>query len=66
MAEEWVRNARDEMSAEVQSCLEAEKAVEVLRQEKESLFEKVKEAIQARDSAKAGLKTMERQAKDIR
>ena len=66
MAEEWVRNARDEMSAEVQSCLEVEKAVEVLRQEKESLFEKVKEAIQARDSAKAGLKTMERQAKDIR
>ena len=61
MAEEWVRNACDEVSAaEVQSRLEAEKAVGVLRQEKESFFKKVKEAIQAHDSAEAGLKTIER------
>ena len=60
MAEEWVRNTYDKVRAEVQSHLEAEKAVEVLRQEKESLSEKVKEAIQARNSAKAGLKTTKR------
>ena len=60
MAEEWVRNTCDEVRVEVQSHLEAEKAVGVLRQEKESLFEKVKEVIQARDSAKAGLKTTKR------
>ena len=53
------------MSAEVQSRLNAEKAVEVLRHEKESLFEKVKEAIQARDSAEVGLKTTERQVEDM-
>ena len=60
MAEEWVRNTRDEVKVEVQSHLKAEKAVRVLRQEKESLSEKVKKAIQARDSAKAGLKTTKR------
>ena len=60
MAEEWVRNTRDEVKVEVQSRLEAEKVVRVLRQEKESLSEKVKKAIQARDSAKAGLKTTKR------
>ena len=43
----------------------AEKVVGVLRQEKESLSEKVKEAIQTRDSVEAGLKTTERQAKDM-
>ena len=53
------------MNAEVQSCLTVEKVVRALRQEKEGLSEKVKEAIQARDSAMAGLKTLERQAKDM-
>ena len=44
----------------------AEKAAGALRQENESLAKKVKEAIQARDSAVAGLKTTERQAEDMR
>ena len=65
VAENWVMNARDEVSTEVQSSLEAEKAIEVLRKEKESLSKKVKEAIQARDSAEAGLKTTERQVDDM-
>ena len=55
--EEWVKNSREEVNAEVQSCLVAEKAVGVLRLEKKSLNEKVKEAFKARDSAEAGLKT---------
>ena len=66
VAEEWVRNARDEVTAEVQSRLEVEKAVEVFKQEKVGLSEKLKKAIQARDSVEAGLKTTERQAKDMR
>ena len=50
MAEEWVKNSREEVNVEVQSHLTIEKAVGVLRLEKESLSEKVKEAIKARDS----------------
>ena len=65
VAEEWVRNAREEVNAEVQSRLESEKVVGVFRQENESLSEKVKETIQTRDNAEAGLKTTERQAEDI-
>ena len=50
----------------VQSRLIAEKTVRALKLEKESLNEKVKKAIQARDSTEAGLKTTTRQAKDKR
>lgn len=60
MAEERVRNARDDVNAEVQSRLEAEKAIGAFKQEKVGLSEKLKEAIQARDSAEVGLKTTER------
>ena len=66
MAEEWVRNARKEVNVEVQSRLVAEKVVGALRQEKEGLFEKVKEAIQARDNVMADLKTTKRQVEDMR
>lgn len=57
MAEEWLKNSREEVNAKVQSCLVAEK---------ERLSEKIKEAIKARDSAEAGLKTTTRQAEDMR
>ena len=66
MVEEWIRNARDAVNAEVQSRLEAEKSVRALKQEKVGLSEKLKEPIQARDSVEAGLKTTKRQAKDMR
>jgi len=65
VAEEWVKNSREEVNAKVQSWLAVEKAIGVLRLEKESLSEKVKEAIKARDSTEAGLKTTTRQAKDM-
>ena len=48
------------MNAEVQSRLAAEKAVGVLKLEKESLSEKIKEAIKAWDNIEAGLKTITR------
>ena len=64
MVEEWVQNAHNEVRAEAYSCLEVEKALEALKQEKLKLFEKLKEADKARLSAEASLKTMERQAKD--
>ena len=64
MVEEWVQNAHNEVRAEAHSCLEVEKALGALKQEKLKLFEKLKEADKARLSAEASLKTMERQAKD--
>ena len=66
VVEEWVKNSREEINAEVQSRLTVEKAARVLKQEKDSLADKVKETIQARDSAMAGLKTTEKQAMDMR
>ena len=42
VAEEWVRNAREEVNAEVQSRPVVEKVVGALRQEKEGLSEKVR------------------------
>ena len=47
MTEEWVKDSREEVNAEVQSRLVVEKAARALRQENKSLAEKVKEAIQA-------------------
>ena len=66
VAEEWAKNSREEVNAEVQSCLAAEKAVGALKLEKERLSEKIKEAFKARDSAEAGLKTTTKQAEDMR
>ena len=60
-----MKNSQEEVNAEVQSCLIVEKAIDVLRLEKESLNKKVKEAIKAQDSPKLGLKTMTRQAEDM-
>ena len=48
VAEEWVRNACDEVRAEANSQIEIEKALGALKQEQTGLFEKLKEAIQAR------------------
>ena len=56
VAEEWVKNSREEVNVEVQSHLIAEKAVRALRLEKDNLNEKVKEAIKAQNSAEGGLK----------
>ena len=57
MTEEWAKNSQEEVNAEVQSRLAAEKATGALKLEKERLSEKIKEVIKAWDSAEAGLKT---------
>ena len=64
MVEEWVQNAHNEVRVEAHSCLEVEKALGALKQEKLKLFEKLKEADKARLSAEVSLKTMERLAED--
>ena len=64
MTEEWVRNARKEANAEALSRAYTKKSLGALKQEQAKLYERLKEADKARLSAKAGLKTMEWQAKD--
>ena len=66
VAEEWVKNARDEVKAEANSRLEVEKALEALKEEHAQLSEKLKEANKAHLSAEVGLKSMERQIEDQR
>jgi len=66
VAEEWAKNSREEVNVEVQSRLVAEKAAGALKLEKDCLSKKIKEAIKARDSAEAGLKTITKQAEDMR
>ena len=60
VAKEWVRNARKEVKVEANSHLETKKALEALKQEQAGLSKKLKEAIQAHQSAEEDLKTTER------
>ena len=64
MAEEWVRDARNEANTVALSRANVEKFLGALKQEQAELSEKLKEADQARLSAEVGLKTVERQAKN--
>lgn len=66
MIEEWVRNAHKEANAKALSRAYTKKSLGALKQEQEELYERLKEADKARLSAKAGLKTVERQAEDQR
>ena len=61
-----MKNSREELDAEVQSRLVVEKATGALKLDKEHLSKEVKEALKARDSAEAGLKTTTKQAEDMR
>ena len=64
VAEEWVRNAHDEVKAKALSRHEVEKTLRALKEEHVQLSKKLKEADKARLSVEAGLKTIERQMKD--
>ena len=66
MAEEWVRNARDEVNAEAHSRVNVERALRALKEEHAELTKKLREVESAHMSAEAGLKTAEAQAKDQR
>ena len=64
MAEEWIRDAHKEVEAEALSRADVEKSLRAFKQEQVEMSEKLKAADQAYLSAKASLKTVERQAKD--
>ena len=66
MAEEWVKNARSEARVTFNARSEVEVELGALKENHSKMAEKLKEAIRARDSAKAGLKTTEKQFEDIR
>ena len=64
MAEEWVRDARNETRAKAHSRTEVEKSLEALKQEQAELFDKLVATDRAYLSVDAGLKNTEMQAED--
>ena len=66
MAEDWVQNAHNKFDTIAQSQHKVEKARGIANHEKMQLAEKLKVVESARQSAEAGLKTVEAQAKDQR
>ena len=66
MAEEWVKNARSETRAAFNARSEVEVELSALKENHSKMAEQLKEAVRVRDNAEAGLKTTEKQFKDIR
>ena len=66
VVEDWVRTAHNKFDTEAQTRREVEKALGTANHEKTQLAEKLKAAESARQSAEAGLKTVEAQAEDQR
>ena len=66
MAKEWVKNARGETRVALDAQAEVEVELGVLKENHAKMAEQLKEAVRARDSAKAGLKTMKRQFEEVR
>ena len=67
MAEEWVKNARGKTRVALDAQAEVEVEVELgaLKENHAKMAEQLKEAIRAKDSAEAGLKTTERQFEEV-
>ena len=66
VAKKWAKKSREDLNTKVQSRLAVEKAMGALKLEKDRLNKEIKEALKARDSAEAGLKTTTKQAEDMR
>ena len=66
MAEEWVKNSRSEMRVALDAQDATEAQLGALRDKQAQMAKQVKQALRDKDSAKAGLKTTERQAEDLR
>ena len=60
MAEEWVKNARSEAKAAFDARSEVKVELGALKENHSKIVEQLKEAVRARDSAEAGLKTIEK------
>ena len=66
MAEEWVRNSREETRAAYDARDTVEAQLGALKDKQAQMVEEVKQALKAKASAEASLKTTERQAEDLR
>ena len=66
MAKEWVKNSHDKTRA-AQDARDTVKAqLGALKDKQAQMAEELKQALKVKASAKAGLKTTERQAEDLR
>ena len=65
MAEDWVKNGPSEARTTFDAQSEVEVELGALKENHSKMTEQLKEAIRARDSAEAGLKTIEKQFKVI-
>ena len=66
MAEEWVKNSREETRAAYDARDTVEAQLGALKDKQAQMVEEVKQALKAKASAEAGLKTTERQAENLR
>ena len=66
MAEEWVTNARGEAMAALDARSEVEVELGALKENHAKMAEQLKKAVRARDSAEAGLRTIEKQFENMR
>ena len=57
MSEDWVKDARSEAKAEFNARSKVEKELGALKENQAKLSEQLKEAVRAKDSSEAGLKT---------
>ena len=64
MAEDWVKDARNEAKTDTQS--EVKKEVGNLKEGQAKLSEQLKEIVRARDSSEASLKNAEKQVEEQR
>ena len=66
MAEEWVKNSRDETRAAYDARETVEAHLNALKDTQKQMADQVKKALQDKASAEAGLKTTEKQAETLR
>ena len=66
MTKEWVKNARSEAKAALDARSEMEVDLGPLKENHSKMAEQLKEAVRARDSAEADLKTTAKQFEEIR
>ena len=66
MIEEWVKNSREETRAAHDARETVEAQLGALKDKQAQMAEEVKQALKAKASAEVGLKTIERQAEDLR
>ena len=66
MAEQWVKNSRNETRVALDARDTAEAQLGALKDKQAQMAEQVKQALRDKDSVEAGLKTTERQAEDLR